>query len=288
MKQLVIVSGKGGTGKTTLTASFAVLAENKVICDCDVDAANLFILLNPQILKEEAIITSQRPIIDKSKCIKCGKCEKYCRFDAITEFQVDNVKCEGCGVCKIVCPVDDAIVLQDFAGGEIFTTETEYGPFFYGKLKPGAGNTGKLVTEIRKRAFNLANERKKELILIDGSPGIGCPVIASVSGTDLALIVTEPTLSGEHDLIRIAKLTQHFKVKTFVCINKSDINPQITERIEKLCKELDIKVIGKIPYDPVVTKAMMNGKPVVEYTENDVTKEITKIWRCLYEDSHIN
>lgn len=288
MKQLAIVSGKGGTGKTTLTASFATLATNKVICDCDVDAANLFILLNPQILKQEDIITSQRAIIDKSKCIKCGKCETYCRFDAITEFQVDNVKCEGCGVCKIVCPVEDAITLQNFVGGKIFTSSTKYGPFFYGKLKPGTGNTGKLVTEIRKRAFNLATEQKKELIIIDGSPGIGCPVIASLSGTDMALIVTEPTLSGEHDLMRIAKLTQHFKIKTFVCINKFDINLEISEKIEKLCKKLNIKVIGKIPYDPIVTNAIISGKPIVEYTENSVTDEIKKIWRCLYEDSYIN
>ncbi len=278
MKQIVIISGKGGTGKTTLTASFASLAENKIMCDCDVDAANLFILLNPRIISEEEIVTSKIATIDETKCIKCGRCEEHCRFDAITNFKVDSMKCEGCGVCKIICPVDDAVCLQDSASGRIFTAETKYGPFFYAQLNPGSGNTGKLVTEIRKRAFNLALEKKSDLIIIDGAPGIGCPVIASVSGTDLALIITEPTLSGEHDLIRVAKLTEHFKVKTFVCINKFDINPEITNRIEKICNEKKIPIVGKVPYAPVITKAMIAGKPIIEFIDNDITKEIRNIW----------
>ncbi len=280
MKELVIISGKGGTGKTTLTASFAALAENKIICDCDVDAANLFLLLDPKVKKEEEIFTQKIAYIDEDKCTKCGICEENCRFNAISNFKVEEIKCEGCGVCEFVCP-EEAILLKDVATGRIITADTRYGPFFYGILYAGAGTTGKLVTEIRRKAFNLSAEENNDLIIIDGSPGIGCPVIASITGSDVALIVTEPTLSGEHDLGRIAKLTKHFNVKTFVCINKFDINPEVTERIENWCVNEDIIIAGKIPYDPIVTQAMLKAKPVVDFVDNKVTDEIKKIWEVL-------
>ncbi len=283
MKQIVVISGKGGTGKTTLTASFASLAENKIICDCDVDAADLFLLLNPKILKKEDFIGSKKAKINQKKCNQCGKCMEYCRFDAIIDFKIDPIKCEGCGVCEIVCP-KNAISMHDSKDGKLFTAKTKYGPFFYARLNAGSGNSGKLVTEIRKRALNLANEKKYDLIIIDGSPGIGCPVIASISGVNMALIVIEPTLSGEHDLIRIAELTGHFKVKTFVCINKYDINLEITNKIEQLCKKQKITVAGKISYDPVVTKSMIAHKPFVDFTDNDAVKEIKKIWDKLISD----
>lgn len=283
MKELVIISGKGGTGKTTITASFASLAENKIMCDCDVDAANLFLLINPTILEEEEIRFSKVANINEEECNKCGICEENCRFKAISNFKVDPIKCEGCGVCELVCPLD-AISLESFTSGKIFTTTTKYGPFFYAKLNPGAGNTGRLATEIRNRAFNLANENGSDLVIIDGSPGIGCPVIASITGTDIALVVTEPTLSGEHDLERIIKLTECFRVKTFVCINKFDINPEITKRIEKYCQSKGLMVAGKIPYNPVVTEAMTKGFPVVEFVDNEVTDEIKKIWGLLLKE----
>ncbi len=280
MKQIVIISGKGGTGKTTLTASFASLAENKIMCDCDVDAADLFLLLNPDIQKEEDFIGLKNAYIDMEKCEQCGKCMENCRFDAISDYKVNPVKCEGCGVCEVVCPLG-AITMIDTPNGKIFSSETKYGSFFYAKLYPGAGNSGKLVTEIRKRAFKLAEEKKNDFIIIDGSPGIGCPVIASISGTNTALIVIEPTLSGEHDFMRIAGLTEHFKIKTLVCINKFDINKEITEKIENICKEKNITVAGKIPYNRLVIKSMIENKPVVDFVDNEVTAEIKKIWNIL-------
>lgn len=283
MKQIVIISGKGGTGKTTLSASFAVLAQNKIMCDCDVDAADLFLLMNPDIEKQEDFIGSQKAMIDPEKCIRCGKCITVCRFNAIINFQVDPVKCEGCSVCTLVCP-NSAVSMSDSNDGIVFSSQTVYGPFFHAQLNPGSGNSGRLVTEIRKRAFALANEQKQDMIIIDGSPGIGCPVIASISGTNLALIVIEPTLSGEHDLKRIASLTEHFKIKTMVCVNKYDINQEISDHIENICKEKKIDLIGKIPYDRSVVKAMLSNQPVVKFTENGVTEQIKNIWQRIYHE----
>ncbi|MBN1898177.1 MAG: 4Fe-4S binding protein [Spirochaetes bacterium] len=282
MKQIVVISGKGGTGKTTLTACFAALSKNKIICDCDVDAADLYLLLGPDIMHEENFTGSKVALIDPEKCSECGECVKACRFDAIIDLEIDPVKCEGCGVCVYLCP-EKAIVMNNRVDGTIFLSDTSYGPFFYARLNAGSGNSGKLVTEIRKKAFQKASDMKSELILIDGSPGIGCPVIASISGTDLALIVIEPTLSGEHDLLRIAGLTEHFKIPTLVCINKFDINEDISNKIENICNEKKIPVVGKIPYDPIVTRAMIEKKTVIEFTDRPVKEQIQNIWKNIYE-----
>ncbi|MCK4225556.1 ATP-binding protein [candidate division WOR-3 bacterium] len=286
MKELVIISGKGGTGKTTLVASFASLSLNTITCDCDVDAANLFLILAPEVEKEEEFSGQKIAFIDENKCTECNICEEYCRFDAIDNSRIKEIKCEGCGVCEFVCPTG-AISLKDVVTGRIITANTKYGPFFYGHLYPGAGTSGRMVTEIRKKASALSKKNDSDLILIDGSPGIGCPVIASITGADLALIVTEPTLSGEHDLERVIKLTRHFNVRTFVCINKFDINPEITERIERRCKNEDIIIAGKIPYDRVVTKAIIEAKPVVDFVDNEVTDEIKKIWDILLREGSL-
>lgn len=284
MKQLVVISGKGGTGKTTLTASFAALAKNKVICDCDVDAADLFLLLDPSGSNEEDISLQKKARIDPDKCTRCGKCVKSCRFDAISDdYTVDGIKCEGCGVCGLVCP-SGAVVMSPSVDGKIITADTRYGPFFYARLKPGSGNSGKLVTEIKKRAFHKAGQAGCDLIIIDGSPGIGCPVIASLAGADLALIVTEPTLSGEHDLKRVLELAGHFRIKPFVVINKSDINPQNAGHIKKICGLANVKFVFEIPYDPVVTKSMIAAKPLVEFADNGLTGRIKQIWGVIHEE----
>ncbi|MCK4776878.1 MAG: 4Fe-4S binding protein, partial [Actinomycetia bacterium] len=200
MKQLTVISGKGGTGKTTITAALADLAENKIICDCDVDAANMHLLLNPVIKSEEDITASQVALINSSECTNCGLCEEHCRFDAVLNnmgsYIIAPIKCEGCGVCELVCP-ENAITMKDRVAGRVYSADTKYGPFIYGKLIPGSGNSGKIVTTIRKKALELSSQNNAELILIDGSPGIGCPVISSISGTNAALIVIEPTLSGK-------------------------------------------------------------------------------------------
>ncbi len=277
MKQLVIISGKGGTGKTTLAASFAALAENKITCDCDVDAADLHLLLSPRDIKKEVFSGMPRAFIDPDKCNQCGKCVERCRFSAINDFKVDELACEGCGVCQLVCP-QGAIDFRENEAGEIFYSQTDYGDFFHARLKPGEPNSGRLVSLLRQKAMELAKQKKVDLILSDGSPGVGCPVIASLSGTDMALIVVEPTLSGEHDLKRVLELTGHFGIKSAVCINKYDINLDNTKRIEKFCKTKGVSVVGHLPYDPIVTRAMVAGKPLVVYEDSGVGNKVKQMW----------
>ena len=279
MKQLTVLSGKGGTGKTTITASFAVLAKNAVVADCDVDAPDLHLLLHPSVVKTQEFKGSKLAVIDKSKCIECGLCREKCRFDAITEnFEVDPIACEGCGVCTIVCPVS-AITLTERISGHAYVSKTKYGFMAHAMLSPGEANSGKLVTLVRQNAKILAEREHSDLIMIDGSPGIGCPVIASVTGIDAGLVVTEPTMSGIHDLERALELLKHFNVQPFVCVNMYDINEDNVEKIVSFCKENGIEVVGKIPFNPIVTEAMVNGKPVVEYaSEMNVAREIRKMW----------
>ncbi|MHC1582131.1 MAG: ATP-binding protein [Candidatus Syntropharchaeia archaeon] len=275
MRQIVIISGKGGTGKTTIVASFASLASNKIIADCDVDAPNLHLVLNPEIERREEFRGSRVAVIDREKCIECGICEEKCRFDAIHGYEIDAILCEGCGVCVVSCP-EEAIRMEEKVSGYAFISNTRYGEMSHAELRAGEEASGKLVTMVRKNAVDLAGE--SDLVLIDGSPGIGCPVISSLTGVDLAMVVTEPSQSGLHDLKRIMGVVEHFGIRTVVCINKYDINLEITEEIEKFCEEKRIEVVGKIPYDDSVTRAMVEGIPVVEFEDSNAGEEIRKMW----------
>ena len=279
MKQITVLSGKGGTGKTTITASFAVLAKNAVVADCDVDAPDLHILLHPRIVKTQEFKGSKLAALDESKCVKCDLCREKCRFDAIIEnFSVDPFSCEGCGVCTIVCPVN-AITLTERISGHAYISKTRYGFMAHAMLSPGEANSGKLVTLVRQNAKTLAEEENSDLIIIDGPPGIGCPVIASVTGVDVGLAVTEPTMSGIHDLKRALQLLKHFNVAPFVCVNMYDINVDNTENILSFCRENSVEVVGKIPFSPKVTEAMVDGKTIIEYSPRSaVAKEIEVIW----------
>ena len=281
MKELVVVSGKGGTGKTSLVACFAALAEKKVMADCDVDAADLHLILNPVIKRKETFSGGFSAVINKDKCIECGKCIELCKFDAVSEdYEIDKISCEGCGVCAYFCPEKAIDMIQNISG-EWYISDTRFGKFVHAKLGIAEENSGKLVAIVRRIARIIAKMETSELVVVDGSPGIGCPVISSITGADYVLIVTEPTLSGKHDLDRMAKLTNHFKVRTGVCINKFDLNLNVTEEIEKFCNDNSFDFLGKIPYDDVFIKAMINRKSVVEYS-NDKTSEIVQnIWNII-------
>lgn len=282
MKQITVLSGKGGTGKTTITASFAVLAKKAVVADCDVDAPDLHMLLHPEILETQEFKGSNLAIIDEAKCIKCGLCQEKCRFDAVTEdFNVDSFSCEGCGVCTIICP-HNAVKLTERISGHAYISKIKYGFMAHAMLSPGEANSGKLVTLVRQNAKILTEKEKSDLIIIDGPPGIGCPVIASVTGIDAGLVVTEPTMSGIHDLKRALQLLKNFNVKPFVCVNMYDVNTDNTEKILNYCKENGIKVVGRIPFNPKVTEAIVVGKTIIEYSpKSDVAKEIATIWSQL-------
>ena len=279
VKQITVLSGKGGTGKTTLVASFAALTQKIVITDCDVDAPDLHLLLGPQIVQTQKFIGSKVATIDKEKCIQCGKCEELCRFNAIEKLSVDPVLCEGCGVCAYICPVE-AVELKERVSGYAFISKTKYGPMSHARLNPGEENSGKLVTLVRQNAKQVAKTENCELILNDGPPGIGCPVIASLGGVDMGLIVVEPTLSGIHDMERALGLLNHFKIPSLVCINKYDINEENTDRIVEFCESNGVEVVGKIPFNSIVTEAMVAGKTVVEYSPaNIVSQEIEIVWK---------
>ena len=285
LKQITIISGKGGTGKTTLVGSFAALAENKVIADCDVDAPDLHLLLHPEIIEREEFKGVKVAVMDKTLCTECGICEETCRFNAIalTEesgYAVNHARCEGCGACVFTCP-QEALTLKERVSGYSFISKTKYGTMAHAQLNIAEEASGKLVTVVRNNAQQVAEKEGCELILIDGAPGIGCPVIASLTGVDLALIVTEPTMSGLHDLERILDVTRHFGIDSIVCINKYDINEENSKRITAFCRQRGVEMVGNIPYDSVVTEAMVAGKPVVEFSGGVVSDAIKDVWRCI-------
>ncbi len=278
MKELVIISGKGGTGKTSLTASFAHLAENPVLADCDVDAADLHILTAPAIQLDEEFRGGVKAEINRELCTECGACTAACRYDAITDdFAVDPVACEGCGVCFHVCPAE-AVTLREGINGRWYISNTRFGPMVHAALLPGEENSGKLVALVRNQAKVLAEKEGRDLILVDGAPGVGCPVISSVTGADHVLVITEPTLSGAHDLERALQLVRGFNIPVSAVINKADINEEMTAEIEAKLKNYDAPLLGTIPYDPSVTTAMVNRKAIVENGDGPAKDAVLEIW----------
>ena len=283
MKQIVIISGKGGTGKTVITASFASLAKNAVFADCDVDAADLHLLLQPTIKERYEFRSGKTAIIDKELCQQCGKCIAVCRFGAISEdFLVDPISCEGCAFCSYICSAQ-AIRMEENIAGEWFISATRFGPFVHAKLGVASENSGKLVALVRKKAKEIAEENNCDWVIIDGAPGIGCPVIASLSGIDCALVITEPTLSGLHDAIRVIDVAKHFGVAVKLVINKYDLNTEMSEKIEKYCNKNGISLIGKIGFDKSVVEAMVEGKTILEYKDTKIKEEVIKIWEMLQD-----
>ena len=278
MKETVVLSGKGGTGKTSIVGSFAVLAKNKALADCDVDAADLCLLLQPTLKEDNEFWSGQVAVIDEEKCTNCRLCEDICRYDAIRDFKVDPIACEGCGFCYEVCP-PEAISMKDCLSGHWFISETRYGPLIHAALGIAEENTGKLVAVVRQNARRIAEERALGHIITDGPPGIGCPVISSLTGANLGLIVTEPTLSGIHDLERVLGVCHHFNIPSLVCINKYDINEDNSRQIENQCRDQGVEVAARIPFDNAVTEAIVRGVPVVEYTDGRVSREIEALWR---------
>ncbi len=284
MKQVAIVSGKGGTGKTTVCASLANLAENRVIADCDVEAPNLHLLIDSEVLRERDFYGSKLALINPEKCQKCEKCVAVCRFDAIRDFTVDELKCEGCAACVFVCP-HQAVSIRNVVTGKTVLSSSSWGKFSHARLNIGADGSGKLVTEVRKNASGYAGD--DDIVIIDGSPGIGCVVIASITGCDAVLVVSEPTLSGKHDLIRVLDLAEHFGTKAYACINKYDLNPDITGEITEHCRERNIKVLGCIPFDRQASQAISRGIPVVRIADSAAGTAIRNIWINLKNELQI-
>ncbi|HJH30859.1 MAG TPA: 4Fe-4S dicluster domain-containing protein [Methanosarcinaceae archaeon] len=289
MKQLTIISGKGGTGKTTIAAAFASLAENAVIADCDVDAADMHLILHPDILETISFTGLDVASIDESSCIQCGKCKDACRFNAINDDITVNIyECEGCGVCEYICP-EGAVSMVGRIAGDAYISKTRFGPMAHAKLGIGEEASGKLVSFVRNNARTLAEQQDKDMIIIDGPPGTGCAVIASITGVDMVVIVTEPSVSGIHDLERVLDVAGHFNIPAVVCVNKYDINEENTLLIGKYCSENGIEVVGKLPYDDTPTRAMLQAMTVVEYSNGDFSTKVKDLWenvrKHLYETS---
>lgn len=294
MKELIVISGKGGTGKTSIVASFAALAEDRaVLADGDVDAADLHLVLDPSVFRQDNFVGGSKARIKPGHCTACGKCEELCRFDAVyrdgpgngrvdTTFRVDTLACEGCGVCSHFCE-EDAIEFAPAVCGQWFISETRFGPMVHAKLGIGAENSGKLVTLIRQTAQQVASKRNLDLILCDGSPGIGCPVIASLTGASLALVVVEPTASGLHDFRRVAELLGQLGVAGLMTVNKADLNDEVTQYLEEDARQLGILPLGRVPYDPAVTRAQIARKTVIESSNGPAANAIADIWERVEE-----
>jgi len=292
MRELVVISGKGGTGKTSLVASFAALAGDAVLADCDVDAADLHLIVAPDVKERHEFRSGHEAVIRQPDCTGCGACLQLCRFGAVraddgtageTEFYVDPTACEGCGVCVRFCPAG-AIDFPERSCGEWFVSDTRLGPMVHARLGVAAENSGKLVSVVRKKAREVAAERGRPLILVDGPPGIGCPVIASMTGASGVLAVTEPTLSGDHDLKRVLGLGRHFGISATVCVNKWDIAPRMTVQIENAAARAGATVAGRIPYDRAFTDAMIQGATVVEHQHDGAASAIRRVWSFVSEE----
>jgi len=288
VKELIIISGKGGTGKTSLTASFAALATNAVLADCDVDAADLHLILSPETRHREEFLSGNEAIIRAEDCIGCGRCAALCRFDAIQEtqrpgdgarvFTIDPGSCEGCGFCVWNCPTQ-AIDFPERSCGEWFRSDTRHGPMVHARLTPGGENSGKLVSLVREQARLVATDEQRDLVLVDGPPGTGCSVIAALTGATSVLIVTEPTVSGAHDLARVLELTSHFKIPTCICVNKWDIRPEQAERIEAEARAAGALPVGRVRYDREFVAAQRKGLSVVEANEGPLADDIRSVWQ---------
>ena len=289
INELVIISGKGGTGKTSLMAAFASLAEKHVFCDADVDAADLHLILNPSVIRRNDFYSGKTAVINKDLCTECGICREMCRWNAIgDDFEVNAIGCEGCGVCVHFCP-EAAIEFPVNNCGEWFISDTRCGPMVHARLGIAEENSGKLVTLIRREARKLAADSQRGLILTDGPPGVGCAVIASIGGATAVLIVTEPTVSGQHDMERVAQLAAHFKIPAMVCVNKFDLNLGLCQAIEKYAAEKDIACLGRIPFDPIFTDAMIQAQTLFEYnTGSKAEKAVADIWQHVCVEMNLN
>jgi MinD superfamily P-loop ATPase len=279
MKELVIISGKGGTGKTSLMAAFASLAKDKVLCDADVDAADLHLITAPVVKERHDFQGGHTAAIRNDECTQCGLCQDLCRWDAVSDnFEVDYIACEGCGVCVYFCP-EKAIDFPLDTCGEWFISETAFGPMVHARLGIAEENSGKLVSLVRQEARKIAQEKGLGLILTDGPPGVGCPVIAAIGGAAGVLIVTEPTVSGKHDMERVVLLAEHFKVPAMVCVNKFDLNLDQSQAIEEFAKSKNVSVLGRIPFDPIFTKSMVHGQTIFEYEgQSEAGETVKQIW----------
>jgi MinD superfamily P-loop ATPase len=284
MQELVVISGKGGTGKTSLMAAFSSLADSKVLCDADVDAADLHLIANPKVMRRNPFQSGNTAAINNDLCTGCGLCRELCRWDAISAaYEVNSLDCEGCGVCVHFCP-ETAIEFPENTCGEWFVSDTRFGPMVHARLGIAEENSGKLVTLVRREARRIAEDRNIDLILTDGPPGVGCPVIASIGGASAVVIVTEPTVSGQHDMERVAQLAAHFKIPALVCVNKFDLNIEITREIERYAEDKDIARLGRIPFDPTFTSAMIQAQTVFEYDgHSSLGAAIRDIWHQLSE-----
>lgn len=280
MQELLVISGKGGTGKTSIVAALAALAEDKVLADCDVDAADLHLLLRPEVESVNEFYGSNKAVVDVRICTGCGRCLEVCRYEAIKEFRVNPVFCEGCGACKLACAAG-AITMEPNLAGYWYISDTPYGPLVHAQLGIAEDNSGKLVTLVRQEARRLAQENNASLIITDGPPGIGCPVISSLAGVTLALVVTEPTVAGRHDLERVLSLASHFKVPVTVCINKYDLAPEKTREIEDYCHNAAITIAGKIPFDIDVARALVNAVPLTACSRGAAARAVRALWDSL-------